>query len=98
MKKQKRPDFTNLDVFLGDHGEIRTPKPCSTTPSRWRVYQFHHMAFFDLGANVAILLKDAKYNLKTFAFFEKDDPRTGKNSYFYFSKSRLKVQVVWHWN
>ena len=24
-------------------GGIRTPTPHGTTPSRWRVYQFHHL-------------------------------------------------------
>ena len=27
-----------------DHDQIRTDTLCSTTPSRWRVYQFLHMA------------------------------------------------------
>jgi hypothetical protein len=28
---------------LRARGEIRTPTPEGTTPSRWRVYQFHHV-------------------------------------------------------
>jgi hypothetical protein len=31
-------------LFIRDHDGIRTHTPCSTTPSRWRVYQFLHVA------------------------------------------------------
>jgi hypothetical protein len=30
--------------FFCDHDWIRTSTPNGTTPSRWHVYQFHHMA------------------------------------------------------
>ena len=32
------------NIPISDHDQIRTDTLCSTTPSRWRVYQFLHMA------------------------------------------------------
>jgi hypothetical protein len=40
--KTKSPLVSGLFV-LRARGEIRTPTPEGTTPSRWRVYQFHHV-------------------------------------------------------
>ena len=31
-------------LFIRDHDQIRTDTSCDTTPSRWRVYQFLHVA------------------------------------------------------
>jgi hypothetical protein len=39
---KKSPLCSGLFV-LRARGEIRTPTPEGTTPSRWRVYQFHHV-------------------------------------------------------
>ena len=36
--------FFFLLEFIRDHDGIRTHTLCSTTPSRWRVYQFLHVA------------------------------------------------------
>src|SRR3954464_15820039 len=35
-----------LPVVSGADGETRTPTGFPTTPSRWRVYQFHHVGAF----------------------------------------------------
>ena len=42
LTAQKSPLLCGLFV-LRARGEIRTPTPEGTTPSRWRVYQFHHV-------------------------------------------------------
>lgn len=42
---KKKPEKLNSQAFfVCDHDWIRTSTPCSTTPSRWRVYQFLHTA------------------------------------------------------
>ena len=38
---------------LRARGEIRTPTPEGTTPSRWRVYQFHHVRKRQLNRGIA---------------------------------------------
>jgi hypothetical protein len=35
-------------LLIGAHDWIRTSTPVGTTPSRWRVYQFHHVGIFYL--------------------------------------------------
>jgi hypothetical protein len=43
IAKKMRISKTNSQFSLGAHERIRTSTPNGTTPSRWHVYQFHHV-------------------------------------------------------
>ncbi len=47
---EKRP-HTRAFRNYGADGETRTHTACATTPSRWRVYQFHHVGTLTTGKN-----------------------------------------------
>jgi hypothetical protein len=55
MTETKKPALVKPEraFVLRARGEIRTPTPEGTTPSRWRVYQFHHVRKRQLKPGIA---------------------------------------------